>query len=212
MTSYASCLELEEIQQSSARAKVCHTHRAAAGFPVGRFPGKTSAGFTVSFLGVAPGAEPDLRISADGVYDISGRAEALENAMVFCPVESWLTGRRLVSLPFSDHCEPLVDGEREEDAVCAAFEQKMAREMRGTIGAISKCVRCKRFDMATGLAPHGRDLRVPSTGPEAGSRCIFGGFHKSSTQRKVRRAEREGLTYREGSTRSCSRISSGCLR
>ena len=25
------------------------------------------------------------------------------------PVNSWLTGRRIVSLPFSDHCEPLVD-------------------------------------------------------------------------------------------------------
>src|SRR6202140_5816450 len=34
----------------------------------------------------------------------------LSNALLFCRVKSWLTGRRLVSLPFSDHCEPLVDG------------------------------------------------------------------------------------------------------
>ena len=33
----------------------------------------------------------------------------LSNAVVFCRVNSWLTGKRLVSLPFSDHCEPLVD-------------------------------------------------------------------------------------------------------
>src|SRR5262245_3997897 len=32
----------------------------------------------------------------------------LRSAIVFCHVRSWLTGRRLVSLPFSDHCEPLV--------------------------------------------------------------------------------------------------------
>src|SRR5215469_7439500 len=32
---------------------------------------------------------------------------ALKNGLVFCRVNSWLTGRRLVSLPFSDHCEPL---------------------------------------------------------------------------------------------------------
>ena len=31
------------------------------------------------------------------------------NAIPFCAVASWLTGRRLVSLPFSDHCQPLVD-------------------------------------------------------------------------------------------------------
>src|SRR5262245_51596549 len=35
--------------------------------------------------------------------------EPLANALLFCRVRSWITGRRLVSLPFSDHCEPLVD-------------------------------------------------------------------------------------------------------
>jgi CelD/BcsL family acetyltransferase involved in cellulose biosynthesis len=34
----------------------------------------------------------------------------LSDAILFCGVSSWLTGRRLVSLPFSDHCDPLVDG------------------------------------------------------------------------------------------------------
>lgn len=33
----------------------------------------------------------------------------LKNGLVFCRVKSWLTGNRLVSLPFSDHCEPLCD-------------------------------------------------------------------------------------------------------
>ena len=33
----------------------------------------------------------------------------LENGLVFCRVQSWITGDRLVSLPFSDHCAPLVE-------------------------------------------------------------------------------------------------------
>ncbi len=33
----------------------------------------------------------------------------LTNGLPACRVKSWLTGRRFVSLPFSDHCEPLVD-------------------------------------------------------------------------------------------------------
>ena len=33
----------------------------------------------------------------------------LENGLVFCRIKSWLTGRRLVSLPFSDHCDPLCE-------------------------------------------------------------------------------------------------------
>jgi hypothetical protein len=29
---------------------------------------------------------------------------SLANGWLFCSVDSWLTGRRWVSLPFSDHC------------------------------------------------------------------------------------------------------------
>lgn len=43
------------------------------------------------------------------VYTTSAPDEPLTNGIPFCMVDSWLTGRRLVSLPFSDHCEPLVD-------------------------------------------------------------------------------------------------------
>jgi hypothetical protein len=32
----------------------------------------------------------------------------LKNSIVLCEVNSWLTGSRLVSLPFSDHCDPLL--------------------------------------------------------------------------------------------------------
>src|SRR5262249_736506 len=39
--------------------------------------------------------------------------EELDNALAFCRVESRITGRRLVSLPFSDHCDPLVGGAEE---------------------------------------------------------------------------------------------------
>src|ERR1043166_4459298 len=38
----------------------------------------------------------------------------LQNGIVFCHVRSWLTGQRMVSLPFSDYCEPLVDSPEEE--------------------------------------------------------------------------------------------------
>ncbi len=43
------------------------------------------------------------------VFTTSAPDEGLTNALLFCVVRSWLTGSRLVSLPFSDHCEPLVE-------------------------------------------------------------------------------------------------------
>src|ERR1700677_2959484 len=33
----------------------------------------------------------------------------LRNGAVFCRVSSWITGKRVVSLPFADHCDPLLD-------------------------------------------------------------------------------------------------------
>ena len=42
-------------------------------------------------------------------FTLSAPSEALKSALVFCIVRSWLTGKRLVSLPFSDHCEPLLE-------------------------------------------------------------------------------------------------------
>ena len=36
-------------------------------------------------------------------YTTSGPASDLTDAIVFCKVDSWLTGKRLVSLPFFEH-------------------------------------------------------------------------------------------------------------
>src|SRR4029079_7807623 len=42
-------------------------------------------------------------------FTTSAPSQELKNALLFCVVRSWLTGDRLVSLPFSDYCEPLVE-------------------------------------------------------------------------------------------------------
>ena len=43
------------------------------------------------------------------VYTTCPPGNELTNGIVFCKIRSWVTGNRLVSLPFSDHCQPLVD-------------------------------------------------------------------------------------------------------
>ncbi len=63
-------------------------------------------------------------------YTTSRPGGPLRNAAVFCQIDSWLTGRRLVSLPFSDHCEWLVDSRDKDDerAICGALELAIATE------------------------------------------------------------------------------------
>ncbi len=131
------------------------------------------------------------------VYTTSPMGQELHNGIVFCRVESWLTGRRLVSLPFSDHCEPLVDTEEDRDILSAALERELHQgrwnylEIR-PVRSFGVCTPLCRKTMT--YAFHQLDLS-----PDIGA--IFHNFHKSSTQRKIRRAEREGLKYREGSTK-----------
>jgi len=54
-------------------------------------------------------------------YTTSPARHDLENAVVFCEVESWLTGDRLVSLPFSDHCEPLASSAAKLDKLLSSI-------------------------------------------------------------------------------------------
>src|ERR1041384_5197632 len=59
-------------------------------------------------------------------FTTSGPGVALANAVVVADVRSWLTGRRLVSLPFSDHCEPLVDSADDLATLCAEIRRHRA--------------------------------------------------------------------------------------
>jgi len=132
------------------------------------------------------------------VYTTSGPGQDLENGIAFCRVDSWLTGCRLVSLPFSDHCELLVDTREDMDVLTAAVERVSAREKLRYIETrplhpVEMFMPLRRTGVTYTF--HQLDLRT-----DLGS--LFRGFHKNSTQRKIRRAEREGLTYREGTTES----------
>ena len=61
-------------------------------------------------------------------YTTSSSTERLENAIAFCRVESWLTGRRLVSLPFSDHCAPLAGSHDAAAIMSHVLEKEITKE------------------------------------------------------------------------------------
>jgi hypothetical protein len=120
----------------------------------------------------------------------------LTNGIVFCRVKSWLTGRRFVSLPFSDHCEPLVNNSTELDYLLLHMKQYVGAgkwkyiEIRPTSfqpGSQTGLGRSVTYRL------HRLDL---SKSPQE----LFQNFHKDCIQRKIRRAERENLQYEEGTS------------
>jgi CelD/BcsL family acetyltransferase involved in cellulose biosynthesis len=129
-------------------------------------------------------------------FTTSSPDSALENAIVYCRVESWLTGRRLVALPFSDHCEPLVDNDRDlgallDAAVRGADDEKLRYVEIRPLKTLES--RVSGFAHSYDYCFHHLDLQ-----PDCSE--LFRRFHKSSIQRKIRRAERERLVYSDGTS------------
>jgi Acetyltransferase (GNAT) domain len=128
------------------------------------------------------------------VFSTSNGAE-LSNGVVFCQVQSWLTGKRLVSVPFSDHCQPLADGLDLEAILDYLDRSRRAEgwkyiELRPAVEAgifkdhphlgISDAFSCQTIELKSDLE------------------TIYRRFHESCVRRKIKRAERENLAYESG--------------
>lgn len=113
-----------------------------------------------------------------------------------CEVRSRLTGARLVSMPFSDHCEPLVDTAEELGVLLqgllgesgSAFRYAEIRPLHDHWGEV---LEAQGFQPCQRFLFHEIDLRP-------GSDKLWENLHPSSIRRKIRRAEREGLQVRRG--------------
>jgi CelD/BcsL family acetyltransferase involved in cellulose biosynthesis len=127
-------------------------------------------------------------------YTSSGCDAELRNAIVFCRVTSRLTGRRLVSVPFADHCDPLIEAsnDRQEILACLRAESEKGRwkyiEIRPRDASWT--------DSDTFVDSEAFYLHTLELQPAAAQ--LLDSFDKDSVQRRIRRAEREGLTYEEG--------------
>jgi CelD/BcsL family acetyltransferase involved in cellulose biosynthesis len=120
----------------------------------------------------------------------------LMNGLVFCRIDSWLTGSRLVSLPFSDHCEPLIDHSDELDEMLLYMSRDVDEKMRKYIEIRpTSCAPSSRAGMSMGIRYLFHRLDLHPSAEE-----LFRKFHKDCVQRKIRRAEREKLQYEEGTS------------
>jgi Acetyltransferase (GNAT) domain len=131
-------------------------------------------------------------------FTTSPSTAELKNGVVFCRVKSRITGRRLVSLPFSDHCEPLCDSSEELDFVIRYLQTTMERqhwkylEMRAVEWNLSRKTPTEASKAsATGYLLHVLDLRP-------GLAEVFRRLDKDSVQRRISRAGRAGLSEKVG--------------
>lgn len=133
----------------------------------------------------------------DPVVLTTSNGGALSNGVVFCHVRSWLTGNRLVSVPFSDHCQPLASGSDLQGILRFVHHSRRARgwkyiEIRPRVGG-ALFEDEPAFEMSQAYSFHTIDLR-PSLD------TIYRGFHDSCVRRKIKRADKEKLTFESGNS------------
>jgi lipid II:glycine glycyltransferase (peptidoglycan interpeptide bridge formation enzyme) len=102
--------------------------------------------------------------------------------------------RKGISLPFSDHCEPLIQNRGELVAFLAELRVRVqaARCSYVELRPLSLLNKTQHeFQTSEQFYYHSIDLRV-------GAGEVFRRFHRDCIQRKIRRAEREGIEACEG--------------
>jgi len=126
-------------------------------------------------------------------------SEPINCGLVFCRVESWLTGSRLVSLPFSDHCGFLYDSTADLACLCHFLQEEVGRQIAEYVQVRPLCPDPGPTNWKNAWSPseeyflHRLDMR-----PDLSD--LFESFDKDSVRRRIRRAERTGLIEKCGRT------------
>ena len=133
------------------------------------------------------------------VFTSSAPGTQIKDGLLFCHVKSWLTGNRIVSLPFSDHCEPICDSTSELNSLISGLQPVLHQqhwqyfELRPVSEDFSEVCRLQGFQ------PMGRYfLHVMDLGPDLDA--LFRSLDKDSVRRRVNRAERDRLIERCGTS------------
>lgn len=132
-------------------------------------------------------------------FTTSPPGDEIRNGIVCCDISSWLTGRRLVSLPFSDHCEPLCDSAADLNSLIQSLQSRMSSqgwkylEFRPTDWNLGETCTGVSFVPGVKYFLHAIDLS-PSLEE------VFKKLDKDSVQRRIRHADRAGLIEKCGNS------------
>jgi hypothetical protein len=125
-------------------------------------------------------------------FTTSPPTEKLANGLLFSRVRSWITGRRIVSIPFSDHCAPLCESEEHLESLLSELQNKRREEkwryieLRPLGRFFPVAARKLGFKPTANYLLHRVDL-------EPSEEEIFARLHKNCVQRRIRHAGRAGV-------------------
>ena len=130
------------------------------------------------------------------VFTTSSPTHELRNGLLFCRIRNWLAGRRMVSLPLSDSCEPLCDSDEFEmllHYLQSAFDHQdwKCLQVRLFDGHFLSEVKTAGFSMKDKRVIHSLNLQSLRSD-------FFESFHQDSVQHQVQGIGWPGFVERVG--------------
>jgi GNAT superfamily N-acetyltransferase len=126
------------------------------------------------------------------------RAEQCCAGLAVFLVKSWLTGRRLVSIPFTFYADPMA-GSPKEFARLFQRVRVLAEQQKASYIEI-KALHSANLLAGTHLLTEVYHHRTYYLDLTKGLDALWEGFHRRSVRRRIRRSERSGLTIRPAQT------------
>jgi CelD/BcsL family acetyltransferase involved in cellulose biosynthesis len=128
------------------------------------------------------------------VFTTTAPGKPLTDALVGCKISTWLSKRRFVSVPFSDHTALLIGEAEIRHCLLSALKKNVDDNFYKyvEIRPISSTDPTPMgFGKSATFYSHKVDLR-------RSEESVYGSFHKSCVQRTIRRVERNAIRYTEG--------------
>lgn len=141
-----------------------------------------------------------------GVLTSAAPGEPLKDGLLLCRVSSWMTGTRLVSLPFADHCEPLLSDTTEFRNFLEWLSEECQERHWSYVEIRTFGVRqriASPFHADSSYWFHELDLN-PNL------EQLYQQLHHNSFRRKIRRAERNGSLMRRAGPQNFLTSFAGC--
>lgn len=132
-------------------------------------------------------------------FTTSPPSVTLTNGILCARIRSWLTGRRIISLPFSDHCAPLCESEEQLEGLLLDLQRESLVEkwkyieLRPTTQFFNGKMKKLGFELTGKYLLHRVDL-------EPSESELFRRLHKNCAQRRILHAERMGIYESFGNT------------
>lgn len=131
-----------------------------------------------------------------GALTTAAPSAPLEDGLPFCRITSWLTGSRIVSLPFADHCQPLAADMEGSGVLLQAF-QKLGAESPWKYTEVRPLQPLHDEGKGSDLHSHA-SYAFHALFLDADADAILHSFHKNQIQQKIKKAGRVGLQIDNG--------------